>query len=234
LRRPLKLIPSDTVLPVLQGRLKGKRWIVGSSNHGCWLGSFEYDKRRAFEEKVQPGSVVFDIGANVGFYTLLASVLVGPSGKVFAFEPHPQNLEYLRAHLNLNAVSNVAVMEKAVSDRDGVAFFAGSGSTGHLAAEGTLRVETVSLDFIIRQRALPPPTYAKIDVEGAESLVLAGAKSLLSDYHPTLFLATHGAEVHRECCQFLTSLDYEVRPLGSERLEEASEVIAFSREARLS
>ncbi len=52
------LHPSDTVLPVLQGRLKGKRWIVGSSNHGCWLGSFEYDKRRAFEAMVQPGGMV--------------------------------------------------------------------------------------------------------------------------------------------------------------------------------
>ena len=227
-RVPLKLIPPDTVLPILQGKLKGKRWIVGSSNHGCWLGSYEYDKCRAFEAMVKPDSVVFDIGANVGFYTLLGSVLVGPGGKVFAFEPHPQNLALLNAHLSLNAVNNVAVIEKAVSDRDGVSFFAGKDATGHLAADGTLRVETVSLDSIVRQGALPPPAYIKIDVEGAESLVLAGAKSLLSDCRPALFLATHGTEVHQDCCRFLTSLGYELRSLGAERLKEANEIIAFA------
>ena len=71
---------------ILQGKLRGKKWIVGSGNHAYWLGSHEYKKRILFEKVIRQGSIVFDIGAHVGFYTLLASVLVGTKGKVFAFD----------------------------------------------------------------------------------------------------------------------------------------------------
>ena len=66
---------------------------------------------------------VFDIGAHAGYYTLIASKLVGGSGHVVAFEPAPRNLRYLRRHLSLNHVSNVTVLEVAVSDRAGVGRF---------------------------------------------------------------------------------------------------------------
>lgn len=119
LRFPLRFIPPQMVLPVMQGRLKGKKWIVWSSNHGCWLGSYEHAKRILFEETITEGSVVFDVGAHVGFYSLLASVLVGPRGSVFAFEPLQRNLFYLKQHLRLNDIENVTVIEAAVSDRGG-------------------------------------------------------------------------------------------------------------------
>lgn len=82
LRLPLKLIPDKTVLPVLQGKLKGKKWIKGSSINGCWLGTYEFDKQQLFQDYVKPGMVIYDVGANAGFYTLLSSVLTGNSGKV--------------------------------------------------------------------------------------------------------------------------------------------------------
>lgn len=99
LRLPLVLLPGNLQMPIMQGRLKGKKWIVGSSNHGCWLGSYEYRKRILFEKMVPHGSIVYDLGGHVGFYSLLASVLVGPTGHVFVFEPFPANLAYLRKHL---------------------------------------------------------------------------------------------------------------------------------------
>src|SRR5664280_711279 len=71
LRFPLSLIPSGTQMPILQGPLHGKRWIVGASNHGCWLGSYEAAKQKKITEFVRPGMVCWDVGANVGFYTLL-------------------------------------------------------------------------------------------------------------------------------------------------------------------
>src|SRR6266436_706615 len=119
LRWPLQWIPQDAVVPILQGPCAGMRWIVGSSTHGCWLGSYEYEKRKLFEELVGPGDVVYDIGAHVGFYTLLASVLVGHTGRVVAFEPSPRNLAYLRRHLAMNRLNNVTVVEGAVYDHDG-------------------------------------------------------------------------------------------------------------------
>ena len=85
LRFPLRLIPCGAQMTILQGPLRGKRWIAGSSDHGCWLGSYEYPKQRAFSAAISHGDVVYDLGANVGFYSLLASVLVGTKGQVFSF-----------------------------------------------------------------------------------------------------------------------------------------------------
>ena len=116
---PLRLIPRKMVVPIIQGPLRGKRWVVGSSTHGCWLGSYEYVKSRLRERHVRSGDPVYDIGAHVGFYTLLASVLVGPTGRVVAFEPFPRNLAYLRKHLALNHVRNAVVIEGAVYDHEG-------------------------------------------------------------------------------------------------------------------
>lgn len=231
LRLPLRFIPAGMTMPILQGKLRGKKWIAGSSSHGCWLGSYEYEKRLAFEEIVGKGDIVFDIGANVGFYTLLASVLVEPNGGVFAFEPVPRNLLYLKKHLRTNRTPNVTVIEAAVTDRGGVTYFREStiSSMGRIALEGNLQVKTVSLDELISAGEIPTPDHIKIDVEGAEMRVLCGAKSMLADAHPTLFLATHGCEIHQQCCRFLERLDYELRPIVGRSLEKSDEILALRR-----
>lgn len=230
-RLPLALIPSKTALPILQGKLKGKKWIVGSSNHGCWLGSYEYAKRCAFERAVREGAVVFDIGAHAGFYTLLASVLVGAQGRVFAFEPAPRNLCYLKEHLRINGIKNVSVIEGAVSDCDTVAQFdeGPNHSMGHLAPGGRLAVRTASLDEMMKRGELLPPDYMKIDVEGAEANVLLGAKSVLTAHRPTIFLATHGKELHSTCCELLRSLGYSVEPISGPALGQTDEVLAYAK-----
>jgi hypothetical protein len=83
LRVPLRLIPRTLVLPILQGALRGKKWTAGSATHGCWLGSYEYHKQKALQQRLKAGEVVYDIGANVGFYSLLSSVLVGNRARLF-------------------------------------------------------------------------------------------------------------------------------------------------------
>lgn len=105
-----KIIPKQAIVPILQGKLRGKRWIVCSYGPSCWLGIYEYEKRVLFEKLVKRGDIVFDIGAHVGFYTLLASELVGKNGKVLAFEPLPRNLSYLKRHLKLNNCQNVEIL----------------------------------------------------------------------------------------------------------------------------
>jgi FkbM family methyltransferase len=228
LRLPLKLFPSQMKLPVLQGGLKGKRWIVGSHTHGCWLGSYERDKQLAFYQTITSGSVVFDVGANVGFYTLLASSLVGPEGHVYAFEPAPRNLQYLREHLRINRVTNATVIEAAVSHSVGVGLFS-HGPTramGHLSTEGDVEVKTVTLDDLVYQKHVRPPDYLKIDVEGNEFDVLTGAESTLSTFRPDLFLATHGPEVHKRCCELLKSYGYELHSLNELGADQTDELFA--------
>ncbi|NPV75441.1 MAG: FkbM family methyltransferase [Anaerolineae bacterium] len=234
LRLPLRLIPPQTVVPILQGRLRGKKWIAGSSLHGFWLGTFEHDKRIVFEQIVKENSVVFDVGAHVGYYTLLASALVGPGGRVFAFEPLPANLVYLKEHLRLNNVENVTVIEAAVSNRCGAALFEDSAGSamGRLSPTGKLQVETVTLDELTARGELPPPDCIKIDIEGGEAAALSGAASTLAQYHPVIFLATHGESIHHGCCRLLRSLGYELQPLDGKDLESSDELLAAHHASR--
>jgi FkbM family methyltransferase len=229
LRLPLRLIPHGTKMPILQGKLKGKKWIVGASNHGYWLGSYEYKKRIIFEDTIRQGNTVLDIGAYVGFYTLLASILVGPTGKVYAFEPLPRNLEYLKTHLRLNNITNVEVIDAAVSDSFGTAYFkeGSNRSTGRIGDEGEMQVRTVSLDWLIENGEISIPDQIKIDVEGGELDVINGGRLLLERSRPTVFLATHGRVIHRRCCDLLSSLGYSFQAIDGKNLEQSKEILAY-------
>lgn len=226
-KAPLRLVPPTTVTRVLRGRLRGARWVTGSSFHAYWLGTFETRKRLLFERTIEPGQVVFDIGANVGYYTLLASSLVREQGKVYAFEPLPENLSYLRQHLVLNHIHNVEVIDAAVADMPGTASFDPSPnrSMGHITAHGALRVPVVSLDDLIANEHLPHPDCLKIDVEGAEVRVLQGALGILRR-HPKIFLATHGNTLHNECIELLERMQYSIRILEHDPVAERGEIFA--------
>src|SRR5580700_3209935 len=87
LRFPLSLIPPEAEVRILRGPLRGKKWIKGAGPNAYWVGTYEVARLRALANAVSPGTVVYDVGANVGIYSLLASLRAGPSGKVYAFEP---------------------------------------------------------------------------------------------------------------------------------------------------
>jgi FkbM family methyltransferase len=231
LRWPLRLVPRTARIPIVQGPLRGKKWIVGSSNHGCWLGSYEYEKQMAFCREVRKGSVVYDLGANVGFYSLLASTLAGNEGMVFSFEPSTRNLQYLSKHIELNRISNCRIFDMAVSSSDGVAHFyldpnPAEGRLIQGKQKHAVPVKTVKLDTLVFSRGMAPPDLLKCDIEGGEYEALKGAEAILRQFAPVIFLATHGPEVHRQCCELLGTLGYKLLPLDSSSLPEATEIIA--------
>lgn len=228
LRLPLYLVPPEVSVPIVQGQLRGKRWVVGSSTHGCWLGSYEFDKQQLFKKMVRVGSTVFDIGVHVGFYSLLAAVLVGKSGRVFAFEPLPRNLCYLRRHITMNSMDNITVMPVAVADVPGHARFqeAQDSSEGHFSILGNLEVPVVVLDDQIAKGELPAPDMIKIDVEGAEVSVLLGAQQTIQLFQPTIFLATHGADIRVQCFEILRNLSYCLTSIDERPLTETDEILA--------
>ncbi|MGH9419338.1 MAG: FkbM family methyltransferase, partial [Thermoanaerobaculia bacterium] len=119
IRLPLRLVPRNAVVRIRSGELRGWRWIAGSSTHGCWLGTYEQHVQALFRKALRSGSVVLDVGANVGFFTLLASKLVGSSGHVYAFEPFPRNLYFLERHIHMNGLSNVTVQSIAITSQSG-------------------------------------------------------------------------------------------------------------------
>ena len=224
----LKFIPKNSVLPILQGRLKGKKWIIGSGVFGYWLGTYEWEKQKFFEKKLKEGDIVYDVGAHAGFYTLLAAELIGEKGRVFSFEPLMANYEYLKKHIEINNYKNIIPFNVAVSDKDGFASFkqGENTSTGQLTSEGEIRVRTIAIDDWINNKKLPVPDILKIDVEGAEAEVLKGAENILKNYHPIIFLSTHSSDIHKKCCDFLLSLGYKLEPLGINVLEKTNEVLA--------
>lgn len=211
-RLPLRLIPADAVVRVLQGRAMGMKWIAGSGMHGYWLGTWEASKRRLFERTVKPEDVIYDIGANVGYYTLSAAA-AAPRGRVIAFEPLPRNLAYLRKHVEMNRLTNVEIIAAAVSDTEGTATFDDSWNhaMGRLSDKGRLAVRTVAIDAF----DLPPPKVVKMDIEGGEVAALRGMKRILTEHRPTVFLATHGDEIEAKCLRLLREIGYRIETLDS-------------------
>lgn len=237
-------------IPILKGRLRGMRWLPTSGGKilRVLAGTYEKEQTAIVEHLVHPGDVVLDVGAHVGYYTMLFASLVGRSGRVFAFEPDPRNFAFLGQHARLNGRENITVVNAAVGDHLGqVMFEHGSGSgTGHVDAAGIsgadaptsndvrsrarfpVRMETV--DGFARANGIRVDAV-KIDVEGAEMAVLQGAQSVLRDFHPIIFLSTHSTDLHRECLDFLRAFGYEFEPIVGRDLDRTTEV--FCRVPRL-
>ena len=128
LRAVLRVIPEKTVLPVFQGKLRGKRWIKGSGVNGYWLGSYESEQQSIMGRTLKPGDVVFDIGAHVGFFTLLAAELVGEKRKGNSFSNClSRKCPLSQWNIKLNKFDNITVMQTAVSDRVWLRQFQGGG-----------------------------------------------------------------------------------------------------------
>jgi len=161
------------------------------SQHVFVTGSYEEGLPQVMAQLVRPGSVVVDVGANVGFYTLLLANLAGPTGRVHAFEPMPHALTRLRKHVTMNRLQNVEIHEAAASSSDGtVPFYLGpvehtSISSLHpLEGSTSIDVQCTTLDRALEKAG--PIDFIKMDVEGAEPEALAGAQHLLSRGVPYL------------------------------------------------
>jgi FkbM family methyltransferase len=226
LRWPLSLIPPETEVRILRGPLRGKQWIVGAGPHAYWAGTYEIDRLRALAIATTQGSVVYDVGANVGIYSLLASLQVGPTGMVYAFEPQERNLQYLHRHMKLNHVQNCIIFETAVGNTEATRRFSAASwdfSMGRLSPQGEILVPSTTLDSCIYgEKGLRPPNILKIDVEGAEFEVLEGASRTLTEFHPKVFLEIHGTELHAQCRAFLGAKGYLLEE-GYGRITAAAE-----------
>ena len=223
----LKLLPANIVVSILYGKIRGKKWIKSAGVNAYCLGTYEIEKQKLFEKIVKPNDIVFDIGAHVGFYTLLASELVGESGKVFAFEPLSRNINYLKRHIALNKCNNVFVMEAAVCDKAGEVYFEELHDSfyGRVVDEQTdIKVASIVLDNLLKNDELPAPNVLKIDVEGNELLVLKGAENILQKYHPVIFLATHSEKIRNDCFNFLENLKYNFKNITD---KDISEIFAY-------
>ncbi len=178
-----------------------------------WTGTYERGVQMQLTELLRAGSTFWDVGAHVGFFTLLASRLVGERGHVQAFEPLDANRARLDAALDLNGARNVTVHGCAVAARSGerMIYAHGASNMWTLVRERgeheSVRVECQSLDELAG--AVGPPDLIKIDVEGAEVEALRGGRELLEQYRPALILEFSDAALLAEGRQVLPGYAFE-------------------------
>lgn len=225
LRIPLRLLPETATVRVLSGVNKGCKWIVGSSVHGCWLGHYESQKQVLVSHLIGPGMTVFDIGANVGLYTLAFARLVGLQGDVWAFEPDCRNVSYLLAHIDRNHLGKVKVVQAVVGGcPDVLPFQRGiNSSVGKAGASSAYLVPQVTLDDLWKNGDVRTPDLMKIDVEGAEHDVLEGAQRILAERATRIVLSLHGDDPKRRCGELLRELGYVLYSLDGVPLAEIIE-----------
>lgn len=202
----LRLLPKELPLLVPRGILKGKKWVIGSADLGCWFGSYESKNQKILLETVKNGDIVYDIGANVGFFTLFFEKL---GASVYAFEPLSRNYRYLLKHRELNHSSFFHV-RAAISDANSVGKISENyrnPSQACLSDEGE-KVLIFAIDEIIKQ-GLPKPDFLKIDAEGNELKILQGAAETLK---AGVKILCEGGEKEKK---FLSELGYQIKETGN-------------------
>ena len=182
---------------ILFGLAAGCRINVSPAERLSYLfGTAESHLQKAIRRYVAKGDNVYDIGANIGYVSLSLACRVGSAGRVIAFEPVPKNLELLRGNIAENALTNVKVMDAAASDVCGETTI----RIAHNLATASLvwhrnepsavefSVNTVVIDELVKTGDLPPPSFVKIDVEGAEAFVVRGMLRTIAAAKPVLFI----------------------------------------------
>jgi len=213
----------------VRGPLRGAKWISGAAA-GAGKGlsiilNLVEPKQLELAKRLAPAcDICFDIGANVGLYSLLFARY---SKQVFAFEPFPRNISYLSKTLKLNGVGNVIIVPYAVHDSTKLMYFLEDKNfaLGRLDNRGKLPCVAVSCDDFVSAYKIVP-SLLKIDVEGSEMAVLNGAKNLLSKHRPIVLLSTHNEKLRISCLEILKKMKYQIQPLDAEKIERASEFVA--------
>jgi len=197
------LFRDGAVRRIRLGPLRGRAFRIGPiTGLSPWYSGAERPVQRVFRDLVRSSDVVIDVGANWGLHTLCLSGLVERTGRVIAMEPFPPAAEELEWHARRNGCDNVTVLRAAAGGRDGTALFrpGAAPTTGSLRRDGDppggsdFPTEVRALDSVVREFGLRAVKLVKIDVEGAESVVLSGASALLRELRPSLVVELHTPE----------------------------------------
>jgi FkbM family methyltransferase len=211
--------------------------IPGGQAKGLWIfvdprfdpdycnGQHEAWAQDLLRKHLRRGDCFYDVGAHIGFFSLIGARIVGGSGCVTAFEPDSRNAAVFRTNCERNQMPQISLMQAAVWSSSGQISFeraeqASSGMEGRVKEEGsavceTVRVAGIALDDYVFEQGGRPPALVKIDAEGGESAVLMGAKAVLDRYKPSILCEIHDPANGAELADFLTRIGYSVQDLPS-------------------
>lgn len=210
------------------GPLRGRRIYMRATHSVRML--FGFDETRLVKtlaELVKPGDIVYDIGAHVGYTSLMLADLVGPQGQVHAFEVLPSTAALLRKTIELNGYSQVDVHEfglgkehaqlQLISNARGMGFIYHTPDPDAHKENCTV----VPLDEYARDNNLPAPRLVKMDIEQAEVDALRGGEQFLREHRPTLLVEFHTLNLLREGLHLLQDWGYSLRTLDGQPVDEA-------------
>ncbi len=217
-----------TRVKVAAGDLAGVEMTLDlQSEKDYWLGTYEMDIQAAIQSLVGPGCVAYDVGANIGYISLLLARRVGAGGQVFAFEALPANVDRLKQNLETSGLAaRVQAIHAAVIDetRD-VQFYVGpSGGMGKVegsagrqeyAYQQVILAPGLSLDHFVYLQGNPAPQVVKMDIEGGEVLALPGMRRVLAEARPLMLLEMHGPEAARVAWETLCGANYRICRMAS-------------------
>jgi FkbM family methyltransferase len=214
-------VSQPMVVSIRQGPLMGwKLQIDSQTPHYYWIkGHDEPAVLQIMQKIIKPGHHVVDVGAHIGIETLMFSQWVGTNGHVVSIEPEPSNFNALFANVRLNALSNVKLMQSAISDTMGeLKFVQGKGVLSHVAdnlhggdgeSASLITVQAYTLDELFSGKQ-PLVDFIKIDVEDFEVAVLCGARQLLHKHQPIIMLELHSYRSTRGCADILVQAGYQL------------------------
>jgi len=229
-----KLVPRDSLawVQVKRGAAQGL-WLHLNPRTGTayFEGGGEPEVQEVLQRHLRPGMTFYDVGANIGLFSLLAARLVGKDGRVVAFEADPEIATRLREHVARNGFGWIKVEQKAVWSEPSTVYFAridpaaspdrGLGHVVPTGARDTIQVTAVSLDNYGETR--PAPDFIKCDVEGAEVEVFRGAERLLKEKRPGIICEMHSEENRRILLEEFSRLGYICKPCGANHILALSE-----------
>ncbi len=167
------------------------------------LGAFEKYEIILFKQYLKEGTAVLDIGANIGYYTVLAAMAVGTGGRVISFEPEPVNHSYLQKNITANNLVNVTAVETALSNANGMlTLHLNDDNKGRHSlvdyqdTKDVVQVEAMTLDSFLKKENIKKVDVIKMDVEGAEGLVIEGMSETLAVVSPVMFVEFFPAAIH--------------------------------------
>jgi FkbM family methyltransferase len=194
------------------------------SEKDYWLGNYELNLQNVLGSLVSPGMVVYDIGANVGYVSVMFGRITGAEGSVFCFEALPENQNRLNDNLELNKeLTNFVSVPIAVADKSGkVSFMVHNsddmgkikGSSGREETyQDAIEIDAISIDDFVFDQKNTPPNLIKLDIEGGEIFAIPGMMRVIHKYQPTLIVELHGPKCAEVAWEFLASEQYTIHQL---------------------
>jgi FkbM family methyltransferase len=168
----------------------------GVSREILGAGGYEEFELSLFRAALRPGMVLMDVGANIGYYSLAAASQTQDEATIYAFEPEPQVLASLHDNIALNSFKSILPFDRALADKRGVLRLnvdqANMGKHSLVQADGgnsrQIEIQTLTMDEFVREHGITRVDLIKLDVEGAEGMVLAGARDTIAKFGPVIFM----------------------------------------------